>query len=286
MSSSKSSPKSIKFDNIKSKDLEYTKLKNNLIQNKINYETANKNIILDSKLNNFSPIKSKCNKQDLITKPMIYFPTTITSKEGTKDKFSIHSITSPDNIFFGESKPSLTSLESKNEMVIFNKVQLKKNNTLSQEKQLLIPIDKKNDEKYKLLTIQKIKNKFPPFKSAKRFEEEEKKVFRNSLDEAEKYAILKKKKIIYSNKKDIFVFVSLFNNKEKEFKFPLFRDNDIGIYKYWQAKIVDSQVDEDDDTDDEQEKVAKYYCIKELKEAFEVLQDKGNKIVQNTKFLD
>ena len=145
---------------------------------------------------------------------------------------------------------------------------------------------KKNDEKYKLLTIQKIKDKFPPYKSAKRFDEEERKIFRNSLDEAEKYAILKKKKIIYSNKKDIFVFVSLFNNNDEEFKFPLFRDNDIGIYKYWQAKIVDSQVDEDDDTDDEQEKVAKYYCIKELKEAFEVLQDKGNKIVQNTKFLD
>ena len=286
MSSSKSIQKTIKFEDIKSKNLELTKLKNNLILDKKNYETANKNIILDSKLNNFSPIKSKGNKQDLITKPMIYFPTTITSKEETKDKYSNTSITSLDNIFFGESKPSLSSLESKNEMANFNKNQLKKNIILSQEKELLIPIEKKNDEKYKLLTIQKIKDKFPPYKSAKRFDEEERKIFRNSLDEAEKYAILKKKKIIYSNKKDIFVFVSLFNNKEKEFKFPLFRDNDIGIYKYWQAKIVDSQVDEDDDTDDEQEKVAKYYCIKELKEAFEVLQDKGNKIVQNTKFLD
>ncbi len=286
MSSSKSIQKTIKFEDIKSKNLELTKLKNNLILDKKNYETANKNIILDSKLNNFSPIKSKGNKQDLITKPMIYFPTTITSKEETKDKYSNTSITSIDNIFFGESKPSLSSLESKNEMVNFNKNQLKKNIILSQEKELLIPIEKKNDEKYKLLTIQKIKDKFPPYKSAKRFDEEERKIFRNSLDEAEKYAILKKKKIIYSNKKDIFVFVSLFNNNDEEFKFPLFRDNDIGIYKYWQAKIVDSQVDEDDDTDDEQEKVAKYYCIKELKEAFEVLQDKGNKIVQNTKFLD
>lgn len=286
MSSSKSIQKTIKFEDIKSKNLELTKLKNNLILDKKNYETANKNIILDSKLNNFSPIKSKGNKQDLITKPMIYFPTTITSKEETKDKYSNTSITSLDNIFFGESKPSLSSLESKNEMANFNKNQLKKNIILSQEKELLIPIEKKNDEKYKLLTIQKIKDKFPPYKSAKRFDEEERKIFRNSLDEAEKYAILKKKKIIYSNKKDIFVFVSLFNNNDEEFKFPLFRDNDIGIYKYWQAKIVDSQVDEDDDTDDEQEKVAKYYCIKELKEAFEVLQDKGNKIVQNTKFLD
>ena len=286
MSSSKSIQKTIKFEDIKSKNLELTKLKNNLILDKKNYETANKNIILDSKLNNFSPIKSKGNKQDLITKPMIYFPTTITSKEETKDKYSNTSITSIDNIFFGESKPSLSSLESKNEMANFNKNQLKKNIILSQEKELLIPIEKKNDEKYKLLTIQKIKDKFPPYKSAKRFDEEERKIFRNSLDEAEKYAILKKKKIIYSNKKDIFVFVSLFNNNDEEFKFPLFRDNDIGIYKYWQAKIVDSQVDEDDDTDDEQEKVAKYYCIKELKEAFEVLQDKGNKIVQNTKFLD
>ena len=285
MSSSKSIQKTIKFEDIKSKNLELAKLKNNLILDKKNYETANKNIILDSKLNNFSPIKSKGNKQDLITKPMINFPTTITSKEETKEKFSTSSINSLDNIFFGESKPSLTSLESKNEMINFNKNQLK-NNLLSEEKQLLIPIEKKNDEKYKLLTIQKIKNKFPPFKSAKRFEEEEKKIFRKALDEAEKYAILKKKKIIYSNKKDIFVIVSLFNNKDEEFKFPLFRDNDIGIYKYWQAKIVDSQVDEDDDTDDEQERVAKYYCIKELKEAFEVLQDKGNKIVQNTKFLD
>ena len=85
MSSSKSIQKTIKFEDIKSKNLELTKLKNNLILDKKNYETANKNIILDSKLNNFSPIKSKGNKQDLITKPMIYFPTTITSKEDKKE---------------------------------------------------------------------------------------------------------------------------------------------------------------------------------------------------------
>jgi len=283
MSSRNSTPETLKKIKNNSKNLEIENLKQNLLSNKNNYQTAKKNIILDSKLNIFSPKKTKINKYDLTTKPLIYFSTNITSKEGTKNLS--YSIQSSENIFFGESKPSLTSLESKNEMINFNKNQLK-NNLLSEEKQLLIPIEKKNDEKYKLLTIQKIKNKFPPFKSAKRFEEEEKKIFRKALDEAEKYAILKKKKIIYSNKKDIFVIVSLFNNKDEEFKFPLFRDNDIGIYKYWQAKIVDSQVDEDDDTDDEQERVAKYYCIKELKEAFEVLQDKGNKIVQNTKFLD
>ena len=146
MSSSKSIQKTIKFEDIKSKNLELTKLKNNLILDKKNYETANKNIILDSKLNNFSPIKSKGNKQDLITKPMIYFPTTITSKEETKDKYSNTSITSLDNIFFGESKPSLTSLESKNEMANYNNVL--KNNGVDPNK-----LDISNQKKSKKLFI-------------------------------------------------------------------------------------------------------------------------------------
>ena len=229
---------------------------------------------------------AKINKYDLTTKPLIYFSTNITSKEGTKNLS--YSIQSSENIFFGESKPSLTSLESKNEMANYNNVL--KNNGVDpnklEEKKLLIPISKKNDEKFKLLKIQKLKKKFPPFQSAKRFEEEEKKNFKKYLEEEEKYSILKKKKIIYSTKKELFVFVSLFNDKGEEKKFPFFKDNDIGISHYWQAKIIDSQIDEDYETDEEQKNVAKYYCIKELKEAFQVIFNKGNKIVQNTKFLE
>jgi hypothetical protein len=120
----------------------------------------------------------------------------------------------------------------------------------------------------------------------KDLKKKKKKNFKKYLEEEEKYSILKKKKIVYSTKKDIFVFASLFNDKGEEKKFPLFKDSDIGISHYWQAKIVDSQIDEDYETDEEQKNVARYYCIKELKEAFQVLFNKGNKIVQNTKFLD
>ena len=286
MSSRNSTPETLKKIKNNSKNSEIENLKQNLLSNKNNYQTAKKNIILDSKLNIFSPKKTKINKYDLTTKPLIYFSTNITSKEGTKNLS--YSIQSSENIFFGESKPSLTSLESKNEMANYNNVL--KNNGVDpnkiEEKNLLVPISKKNDEKFKLLKIQKLKKKFPPFQSAKRFEEEEKKNFKKYLEEEEKYSILKKKKIIYSTKKELFVFVSLFNDKGEEKKFPLFKDSDIGISHYWQAKIVDSQIDEDYETDEEQKNVARYYCIKELKEAFQVLFNKGNKIVQNTKFLD
>jgi hypothetical protein len=69
--------------------------------------------------------------------------------------------------------------------------------------------------------------------------------------------------------------------KDKEYYFPLYRDEDIGVNMFWQSHIIESTVDEDVDTDDDQLKVAKLHTFIELREALEILRDKGWKILRN-----
>ena len=77
--------------------------------------------------------------------------------------------------------------------------------------------------------------------------------------------------------------VNLYNDKDKPYQFPLFRDKDIGIYEYWQAHIVESKVDEDIDTDDEQLQIANSYNISELKEGIKEIREKGFEQLENKK---
>lgn len=189
-----------------------------------------------------------------------------------------------------KSKPSLTSTESRNKLV-----QYKEDNNISfkpktfeeildyQEKNLLVPISEKDNENFKLLTMKKIKKKsLPPYKSAKK-SEENKIESRKSLDSAIEYSLVKKKKIVHSTKKNLYIILTLYNDKDKPYQFPLFRDKDIGIYEYWQAHIVESKVDEDIDTDDEQLQIANSYNISELKEGIKEIREKGFEQLENKK---
>jgi hypothetical protein len=184
-------------------------------------------------------------------------------------------------------KPSLTSLESKNFLEQYKEKTkfLPYDELLKfQEDHLLIPFDKMNNERFKILSIQKLKDKKKTlFKSAKKFIEDENNIFQKAIEKAEEYALLKKKKIVYSTKKDLFIFIPFYNKKFEEKKFPLFKDKDIGIYEYWQAHIQHSEIDEDFDSEDEQIKLARNYCLKEMKESINYIKNYGFSIVSNMK---
>ena len=185
-------------------------------------------------------------------------------------------------------KPSLTSLESKNFLEQYKEKTkfLPYDELLKfQEDHLLIPIDKMNNERFKILSIQKLKDKKKTlFKSAKKFIEDENNIFQKAIEKAEEYALLKKKKIVYSTKKDLFIFIPFYNKNFQEKKFPLFKDKDIGIYEYWQAHIQNSEIDEDFDSEDEQIELAQNYCLKEMKESINNIKNYGLYIVSNLKY--
>ena len=64
-------------------------------------------------------------------------------------------------------------------------------------------------------------------------------------------------------------------NKNKEKNFPLYKDQDIGIYEYWQVPLIESKIDEDNDSDDEQIKLATNVCHLDLKEGIHYVQNNG-----------
>ena len=187
-------------------------------------------------------------------------------------------------------KPSLSRIESRNKLKQFQEDQMKSEpksfeDLLEyQEKNLLVPLEKKNDEIFKLLTMKKIKKKsLPLYKSAKKCEDVNIET-RKSLDAAIEYSLVKKKKIVHSTKKNLYIILTLYDNNGNEEQFPLFKDNDIGIYEYWQAHIVESRADEDIDTDDEQLEIANSFTIKELKDAIDLIESQGTSIIENDKY--
>ena len=187
-------------------------------------------------------------------------------------------------------KPSLSRIESRNKLKQFQEDQMKSEpksfeDLLEyQEKNLLVPLEKKNDEIFKLLTMKEIKKKsLPLYKSAKKCEDVNIET-RKSLDAAIEYSLVKKKKIVHSTKKNLYIILTLYDNNGNEEQFPLFKDNDIGIYEYWQAHIVESRADEDIDTDDEQLEIANSFTIKELKDAIDLIESQGTSIIENDKY--
>lgn len=120
------------------------------------------------------------------------------------------------------------------------------------EKKLLIPIEKKNDEKYKILKINKFarKTEIPPNKTVRKWEEfithdnqdyDDSKYIINFYPRllVYDYNILCKRKKVHSVKR---IFASEMkltcqsNNKVKTFK--IFRDCEIGFDPYWQAPLI------------------------------------------------
>ena len=142
---------------------------------------------------------------------------------------------------------------------------------LNQEKNLPVPIEKKNDEKFKLMKMRQMKRKsFPANKSVRKYEDLENE-YEKDLNTIVKYSTLKKKKITQSTKKIYSSFIEFKDKNNQKQIFFVFSDRDIGIYEYWQNKIIESKNDEDIDTDNEQIKLAVSYSIGEIKEAFEFI---------------
>ena len=143
-----------------------------------------------------------------------------------------------------------------------------------QENFLPVPLNKMNDEKYKLLRMHHLKKKsLPEYKSCTKFEDYYK-PFEKSLDKKNEYYLLKRKKGIYSNTKNMILEFTLKNGK-KEQSFPLYKDNDIGIYEYWEVPLIESKADEDNDSDEEQINLAKKVCNLDLMEGIKYIQQNG-----------
>lgn len=243
-----------------------------------------------------SPIKNKNTsavKNNNIPNP--FLPSTITTSQVSKNINSIQELSSISSsneefIYDSSKKPSLTSLESRNKIAELSDSLKNLSGELLlkfQEKNLLVPVEKKDDEKFKLFQMNKIKNKkLPKYKSVKKYNEENIET-KKELNKILEYNSLKKKKLVYSHRKNLYLiipFTSEFTNEE--IKFPLFIDKDIGINEYWQQKMIESKVDEDAETDDEQTKLATTYCFKEVEEGVNIFVNEGDKIVRNKRFIN
>ena len=157
---------------------------------------------------------------------------------------------------------------------------------LNQEKNLPVPIEKKNDEKYKLLKMRQMKRKScPQNKSVRKYEDIINSDYEKNLNTIRNYSNLKKKKMTQSTKKIYSSFIRFKDIKNDNHFFPSFSDKDIGIYEYWQTKIYETKNDEDIDTDDEQIKLAIFYCIGEIKEAFQyIIKNKKDSFINFNRF--
>ena len=242
-----------------------------------------------------SPIKNKNTSALKNTNfPKTNLPSTITTSQISKNINSIQELSSISSsneklIYDSSKKPSLTSLESRNKIEEFKSSYKNLSDEILlkiQEKNLLVPINKKNDEKFKLFQMNKIKNKkLPKFKSVKKYEENTEK--KNELNQILQYNQLKKKKLVYSYRKNLYLIIPFTSEiTNEEINFPLFIDKDIGINEYWQQKMIESKVDEDAETDDEQTKLATSYCFKEVEEGLKLFINEGDKIVRNKKFIN
>ena len=265
------------------------------IDNFISKEKISTEDLYNNPFISMSPIK---NKNTSAVKnnnfPKTNLPSTITTSQISKNINSIQELSSISSsneklIYDSSKKPSLTSLESRNKMEEFKKSYQNLPNEILlkiQEKNLLVPINKKNDEKFKLFQMNKIKNKkLPKFKSVKKYEENTEK--KNELNQILQYNQLKKKKLVYSYRKNLYLIIPFTSEiTNEEINFPLFIDKDIGINEYWQQKMIESKVDEDAETDDEQTKLATSYCFKEVEEGLNLFTNEGEKIIRNKKFIN
>lgn len=230
----------------------------------------------------FTPLYKKYSDMShLSTAKMTNLTSTLNSNYSPLSSFTNKSIS---NLLLNTTKkPSLNSKESRNKLKALKSNQ-RKGKTLEeiidyQQNHLLVPIKKQNDEIFKLFTMKNIKKKsFPEYKSAKKCEDSNIES-RKELDSAIEYSIVKKKQVTHSTKKNLYIIHRLYDNDDNEYKFPLFKDFDIGINEYWQSHLVESYEDEDNDTDDELLDQADSYTLSELEEALIEIKEKGLTIV-------
>ena len=148
---------------------------------------------------------------------------------------------------------------------------------------LPVPREKMDDEKYKILRIHYLKKpSLPEYKSCEKYDNYYK-PFEDSLNAKNEYFLLKNKKPVYSNTK-IMKLEILLKNKNKEKKFPLYKDQDIGVYEYWQVPLIENKIDEDNDSDEEQINLARKVCELDLMEGIKYIQKNGFESLYNNRF--
>ena len=153
----------------------------------------------------------------------------------------------------------------------------------AQENILPVPLEKMNDEKYKILRMHNLKKpSLPEYKSCEKYEDYYK-PFEDSFEKKNEFYLLKKKKSIYSNAKVMKLQIKL-KNKNMEKAFPLYKDQDIGVYEYWQVPLIESKIDEDNDSDEEQINLAKKVCQLDLMEGINYIQKNGIESLYNERF--
>ena len=144
-----------------------------------------------------------------------------------------------------------------------------------QESNLPVPLKKKDNENFKILTMKKMKRKtMPPNKSVRKFAEDIEPLYEKEFRIQNNFCHLLKRKIVHSLRR-IYSSNFVLKKGKKEYNFMIFTDKDIGIYEYWQAHIHENNNDEDFDTDEDQKKLAKCFTLGELKEALCYVRDKS-----------
>ena len=73
-------------------------------------------------------------------------------------------------------------------------------------------------------------------------------------------------------------------NKNREKIFPLYKDQDIGVYEYWQVPLIENKIDEDNDSDEEQINLAKKVCELDLMEGIKYIKKNGMESLVNNRF--
>ncbi len=154
---------------------------------------------------------------------------------------------------------------------------------IGQEQLLPVPHQFMNDEKFKILRMHKLKKpSLPEYKSCEKYENYYK-PFEDSLKAKNEFFLLKKKKSVYSNTKVMKLEINL-KNKNREKIFPLYKDQDIGVYEYWQVPLIENKIDEDNDSDEEQINLAKKVCELDLMEGIKYIKKNGMESLVNNRF--
>lgn len=155
-----------------------------------------------------------------------------------------------------------------------------------QERHLPVPLEQKDNEKFKILKIKEMKRlSMPSYKSVKKYGEDIEAQYEKDFRIRNAFSTLKKKKPVHSLRRLYSSSFLLKKNKKEEERFMIFRDKDIGIYEYWQAHIHHNHIDEDIETDEEQKITASNFSISEIKEAFDYIKQNGaNSFVNFNKY--
>ena len=154
---------------------------------------------------------------------------------------------------------------------------------IEQEQLLPVPLELMNDENFKILRMHNLKRpSLPEYKSCEKYDNYYK-PFEDSLNTRNEFYLLKKKKAVYSNTKIMKLEINL-KNKNREKKFPLYKDQDIGIYEYWQVPLIENKIDEDNDSDEEQINLAHKVCELDLMEGIKYIQKNGFESLYNNRF--